>query len=209
MMMKIILVSLVLLFNSAVLSAQKTVFFLHNAFLESYTLDDAHPEYGKCEYKQILAAFTKANFRVISEIRPKNTNPKEYSTKIIRQIDSLIALGTKPSDITVVGTSRGGYIAQYVSTAMKNKDINYVLIGCCSDDDIAGMPAISLTGNILSIYEQSDTMGQSCQKLKDRSKGVQHFKEIELTTGLKHGFLYKALDGWLAPSIRWAKRKYK
>jgi dienelactone hydrolase len=208
-MMKNLLLAFILLLSTTTLSAQKTIIFLHNAFLENYTLDDVHPDYGKCEYKQILAAFTKANFRVISEIRPKNTKPIEYSKKVIHQIDSLIALGTKPSDITVVGTSRGGYIAQYVSTAMKNKDINYVLIGCCSDDDIAGMPAISLTGNILSIYEQSDTMGQSCQKLKDRSKGVQHFKEIELTTGLKHGFLYKALDAWIQPCIQWAQQDFK
>jgi dienelactone hydrolase len=208
-MMKNLLLAFILLLSTNTLSAQKTIIFLHNAFLENYTLDDVHPDYGKCEYKQILAAFTKANFRVISEIRPKNTKPIEYSKKVIHQIDSLIALGTKPSDITVVGTSRGGYIAQYVSTAMKNKDINYVLIGCCSDDDIAGMPAISLTGNILSIYEQSDTMGQSCQKLKDRSKGVQHFKEIELTTGLKHGFLYKALDAWIQPCIQWAQQDFK
>lgn len=208
-MMKNVLLAFILLLSTTTLSAQKTIIFLHNAFLENYTLDDVHPDYGKCEYKQILAAFTKAKFRVISEIRPKNTNPIEYSKKVIHQIDSLIARGTKPSDITVVGTSRGGYIAQYVSSGLKNKDVNYVLIGCCSDDDIAGMPEISLTGNILSIYEHSDTMGQSCQKLKDRSKGVQHFKEIELTTGLKHGFLYKALDAWIQPCIQWAERKYK
>lgn len=208
-MMKIILATVILLVSTTVLSAQKTVIFLHNAFLENYTLDEAHPDYGKCEYTQILAAFTKAKFRVISEIRPKNTKPKDYSTKVIHQIDSLIARGTKPSDITVVGTSRGGYIAQYVSSGLKNKDVNYVLIGCCSDDDIADMPEISLTGNILSIYEKSDVIGQSCQKLKDRSKGVQHFKEIELTTGLKHGFLYKALDVWIQPCIQWAERKYK
>ncbi len=208
-MMKNVLLAFILLLSTNTLSAQKTIIFLHNAFLENYTLDDVHPDYGKCEYKQILAAFTKANFRVISEIRPKNTHVIEYSKKVIHQIDSLIALGTKPSDITVVGTSRGGYIAQYVSSGLKNKDVNYVLIGCCSDDDIEEMPEISLTGNILSIYEQSDTMGQSCQKLKDRSKGVQHFKEIELTTGLKHGFLYKALDAWIQPCIQWAQQDFK
>ncbi|MBK9248525.1 MAG: alpha/beta hydrolase [Ignavibacteria bacterium] len=208
-MMKIILVTLILMSSSPIIKAQKIVFFLHNAFLEHFTIEDVHPEYGKCEYKQILAAFKNSGLTVISEIRPKNTNPKQYSKKIIHQIDSLIARGAKASDITVVGTSRGGYIAQYVSTSLKNKDINYVLIGCCSDEDITDIPEISLSGNILSIYEKSDLMAQSCSKLKEKSKGVSRFKEIELTSGLKHGFLFKALDAWLAPSIRWAKQEYK
>lgn len=42
--------------------------------------------------------------------------------------------------------------------------------------------------------------------MKVNSKSnVTKFKEIELTTGLKHGFLFKALPEWIKPTITWVK----
>jgi esterase/lipase len=175
-----------------------------------FPLGTSHPEYGQVEYREIVAAFEKKGFTVISEIRPKDTGWKVYAKKVIGQIDSLLKFGVKPADITVVGTSMGGYITKGVSSTLSNKDINYVLIGCCTDQDIQDDPDIQICGNILSIYEASDSLGQSCQKQKEYStKPIPHYKEIKLTTGLKHGFLYKAMPDWIEPSAKWANRDYK
>jgi hypothetical protein len=188
---------------------QRCVFFLHNMFLETAGMDDAHPEYGKYEYKQILSAFEKEGFIVFSEIRKRGTDGDTYAAKVRGQVDSLLKKGVKPGHITVVGTSKGAYITWRASALLKNKDVNFVLIGICNEGTLEQKKGFDPYGNILSIYEHSDALGQSCSALKARSPGTMpHFKEIELNTGLKHGFLYKASPGWLTPTMMWAKGNY-
>ena len=188
---------------------QRYIFFLHNAYVEQNDLSVAHPEYGKAEYNEILASFRKDNFIVYSEIRSKNTNAAQYAKKVVKQIKGLLKKGISPNKITVIGTSKGGYIAQYVSTYLANPDVNFVFIGCFRDSDIEEIPDINFCGNILTIYEKSDVYGVSAIKRKETSKlKINHFKEIELNTNLKHGFLYKASDNWIAPSKKWANGNY-
>ena len=190
------------------LHAQHYVFFLHNKFIEENYLNDSHPEYGKAEYFQIVSAFKRRGLTVISEIRPRNTDVHDYAAKVTGQIDSLLQSGAKASQITVIGTSKGGYIAQYTSSLLKNPDVNYVFIGSCDEEDVAKKPDINFSGNILSIYEKSD-VPHSCQNMKTKSENVVgRFEEIELNTGLKHGFLFKAMPEWIDPSARWAKGNY-
>lgn len=189
---------------------QAYVFFLHNKFIEENDLNAAHPEYGKAEYDKILESFRKDNFIVFSEKRKKNTNASDYAEKVVKQIKTLLKKGIAPGKITVIGTSKGGYIAQYVSTYLANPNVNFVFIGCFRDSDIEEIPDINFCGNILTIYERSDIYGVSALKRKETSKlKINHFKEIELNTNLKHGFLYKALDEWIAPSKKWANGNYE
>ena len=189
---------------------QAYVFFLHNKFIEENDLNAAHPEYGKAEYDKILESFRKDNFIVFSQKRKKNTNASDYAEKVVKQIKTLLKKGIAPGKITVIGTSKGGYIAQYVSTYLANPNVNFVFIGCFRDSDIEEIPDINFCGNILTIYEKSDIYGVSALKRKETSKlKINHFKEIELNTNLKHGFLYKALDEWIAPSKKWANGNYE
>lgn len=212
---KFLFTILLLIFSHTVFSQSETVnkqryiFFLHNKFVEENDLNTPHPEYGKAEYNEILDSFRKDNFIVFSEIRSKNTNAAKYAQKVVKEIKSLLKKGIAPNKITVIGTSKGGYIAQYVSTYLSNPDVNFVFIGCFRDDDIQEIPDINFCGNILTIYEKSDIYGVSAIKRKETSKcKINHFKEIELNTNLKHGFLYKALDEWIVPSKKWADGNY-
>jgi hypothetical protein len=189
---------------------QAYIFFLHNKFIEENDLNVSHSEYGKAEYDKILESFRKDNFIVFSEKRKKNTNASDYAEKVAKQIKTLLKKGVAPNKITVIGTSKGGYIAQYVSTYLANPNVNFVFIGCFRDSDIEEIPNIDFCGNILTIYESSDIYGVSAAKRKETSKlKINHFKEIELTTNLKHGFLYKALDEWIVPSKKWANSNYE
>ncbi|VXB55942.1 MULTISPECIES: alpha/beta hydrolase [Chryseobacterium] len=187
------------------------IFFIHNKFLEENPDETLEKKYNvKAEYNEILKSFNKDGFVVLSEKRKPNTNGIEYAKKIVLQIDSLIQKGIKPNHITVIGTSKGGYIAQFVSTFAKNPNLNFVFIGSYQDTDIHEIPAINFCGNILTIYEKSDVFGVTAVKRKETSKlKINHFKEIELNTGLKHGFLYIASDEWLKPCKMWAKRNYE
>lgn len=206
-MRKLTVTAALMLFAFAAQS-QDYIFFLHNKYVEDEGLVGVHPEFGRVEYKEILEAFHKKGFVVISELRPKGTGGIEYAHKTAKQVDSLVKTGVNPSHITVIGTSKGGYIAQYASGLLKNNKLNFVFIGSCGDylDD---EPDVKWYGNVLSIYEKSDKW-LSCEKMKNRqANNVEHYKEIELNTGMKHGYLYKALPLWIEPSAKWAKQQYK
>ncbi|WP_298312378.1 alpha/beta hydrolase [uncultured Aquimarina sp.] len=186
------------------------IFFFHNRFLETHELDELHPEFGRTEYKEIIREFKKKGFKVISEKRNRNVNANTYANNIVHQIDSLLKKGIDPKKITVVGTSKGGYIAQYVSTLANNSSLNFVFIASFRDRDIIDIPEINYCGNILTIYEKTDPFGVSAIAKKENSTcTITHFKEIELTTGMGHGFLFKPLKEWIEPTIQWASEKYE
>jgi len=147
---------------------QRYIFFFHNKFVEENYLNVAHPEYGKAEYNEILESYRKDNFIVFSEKRKKNTNAIDYAEKITKQVKALIKKGVPPNHITVIGTSKGGYIAQFVSTFLSNPEVNFVFIGCFRDVDIQEIPDINFCGNILTIYEKSDIYGVSAIKRKEK-----------------------------------------
>ncbi len=180
--------------------------FLHSRFLEQNSITDLHPEHGSVEYEKILQKFRNSGLDVISEIREGNTNVEEYAVQVIDQVNQLIRQGTKPEHITVAGTSKGGYIAQYVSNLAQNADLNYVFIACYRDQDMIEMPELHYCGNILTIYEKTDPYGVSAiERYNTSTCTIKHFKEIELDNGLGHGFIFKALDEWIDPAIAWAK----
>lgn len=134
---------------------------------------------------------------------------QEYTNTVISQIDSILDKHSSDT-ITVIGTSKGGYIAQMVSTQLNNSKINFVFIGCFQDSDLKEYPNINFCGNILTIYEKSDPFEVSAIKRKQTSKlDIPNFKEVELNTGLNHGFLFQALDAWINPCIKWANNNYK
>ncbi|MBO6200399.1 MAG: alpha/beta hydrolase [Chryseobacterium sp.] len=187
------------------------VFFIHNKFLEENPDGTFADKYNvTVDYKGILQSFKNDGFVVFSEKRSTKANERAFANKVVSQIDSLISKGVQPNHITVIGTSKGGYIAQFVSTFAKNPNLNFVFIGSFQDTDIEEIPAIQFCGNILTIYEKSDIFGVSAIRRKETSKlKINHFKEIELNTGLKHGFLYIASDEWIKPCKMWAKRNYE
>lgn len=188
---------------------ERYIFYLHNRFLEEHALDELHPEFGRTQYVEIINEFEEAGFMVISEQRNGNVNAREYALGVITQIDSLIINGTHPSKITVVGSSKGGYIAQYISTLANNPDLNFVFIASFRNSDIENIPEINFCGNILTIHEKSDPFGVSALERKVISTcDIKYFKEIELNTGLNHGFLFKPLKEWIEPTLTWAKGNY-
>lgn len=187
------------------------IFFLHNKFLEENADGTFTDKFNvTVDYKGILQSFKNDGFEVFSEKREPKTNGVEYAKKVVKQIDSLISKDVQPNHITVIGTSKGGYIAQFVSSFAKNPNLNFVFIGSFQDEDISRIPDINFCGNILTIYEKSDIYGVTAIKRKETSKlKINQFKEIELNTGLKHGFLYIPLNEWIKPCKMWAKRNYE
>ena len=78
-----------------------------------------------------------------------------------------------------------------------------MFIAACSASD-EFLKQVDLHGNVLSIYEKSD-LAQSCQKYRTDATGIYDWKEVEVNTGLKHGFLFRPMKEWIEPAIAWAK----
>lgn len=181
------------------------MFFLHGKIVEDEGIRPTSPKYGVYEYEKMLDTFKSKGFAVVSEARAKDTDVRQYATRIVGQIQALLKAGVAPQHITVVGASKGAVIAMLVSTYLKNRDVNYVLLDNCNDD-ILKMFDIDLWGNVLSIYDVNDEIGHSCQKFFDKATGLNRHEEIELKVGAGHGILYEPLREWVEPTIRWASR---
>lgn len=189
--------------------AQKHVFYLHGRIVELQGLEAYDSEYGKYDYKAIIDTLQKAGFVVHSEIRPPSTEVNQYAAKIKLQIDSLLANKVNASDITVIGASKGSMIAMLASALCKNDQLNFVFMAACNPYLAKDLPNLEFYGNVLSIFEKSDVFGSSCLALKEKSTHVRNYRELQLNTGLKHGFIYRPLAAWMEPACAWARGAQK
>lgn len=188
---------------------EKFVFYLHGAIIESQGANAVSSSYGAYEYNNILETFKSKGFNVISEAR-KNTDPEKYIIKVAAQIDSLLKNKVLPQNITVIGASKGAYITMLLSSHLNNGNINYVILASCDDGTFNELnrEGVKLCGNVLSIYESSDSEG-TCEKFFNAAKCLTNHKEVKLNMGLRHGFLYKPHKEWVNPAVDWANGKYK
>ncbi len=187
------------------------LFFLHGQIVENQGPRPTSPRFGVYEYQKILETFKERGFIVISETRPKNTDVWIYAQKVKAQVMKLLKAGVSPSYITVAGASKGGAIAILASSALKNKELNFVLIASCSQRFIQSLISrgVYLWGNVLSIYDSSDQWAGSCQKFLEASssQNLCRYKEIKLNLGLGHGFHFKPLKEWINPAVEWISRQ--
>lgn len=180
------------------------LFYLHGRIIELQGIRPTSPKYGVYEYQEILNTFRKRGFYVISEARMRNTITSQYARKVVSQVSILLQKGVRPSNITVVGASKGALIAMQVSSMMQNKDLNFVFIAGCSDLVLSKYD-VDFWGNILTIYDEADEVAGSCEKFIQRSTGVNKQKEIKLTVGTGHGVFFRPIREWVEPTVQWAK----
>jgi hypothetical protein len=180
------------------------LFYLSGYIVEAGNIRPTSPRFGVYEYQQILDAFKQSGFVVISEARKKDPEIEPYGARVAGQIRRLLKAGVRPHQITVVGASQGAWIAMLASTYVKNRDVNFVLIAGCSAED-SFLRLVNLHGNILFISERTDLPG-SCQKFRADATGLGEYKEVEVNTGLAHGFIYRPMKEWVEPTLEWARR---
>ena len=184
----------------------KHIFYLHGMIIEVQGIRAVSPQFGAYEYTSIIDSLKATGAEVHAEVRKEKTDFYEFGKKISKEIDELIAKGVAPSDITLIGASKGGMIAMYISDLNINK-VNYVLLGSSSDYTQKTFDW-NLHGNILGIYEKSDTVaGNNYQYWIDKSSNAASFEQLEINTGLGHGFLYTPNKAWLDPAMEMIKRK--
>ena len=180
----------------------ETIFYLHGRIVEEEGPQPVHERFGLYDYPAIVEALGTDGAMVLSEVRDSGTKEHEYAQLIVDQIEELIVNGNAPEGITVVGFSKGGSIAIYTSWLLDRADVNFVFIAACADW-VSSVAELTISGNIFSIYEESDTLAGSCASLASRNKDLSSFTELALSTGKEHGAFYLPGDEWVEPLLAW------
>jgi hypothetical protein len=183
--------------------AARFLIYLHGRIIEERGIHPTDPRFGPYEYVAIVRALEKKGFVVISEARPKGTDPEQYARIVQGQAASLLADGVPPQNITVVGASKGAVIAMLASTLLRNRDMNFVLMSNCNDW-VREHYEIDLYGNVLSLYDVKDAFGGTCGPIFSQSKGLNRRREVELKLGIGHALLYRPMKEWIDPVDEWA-----
>ena len=191
-------------FSDAVRASDQEIYilYLHGRIVENKGTTPTHAEFGLYDYPAIVEALGARGDTVISEARAAGTTVDQYARKTIEDIEKLIADGVSPTQIVVVGFSKGGGIAIRVSELIAQPDIRYVLLASCAKW-ISNYPKLRLTGSVLSMVETSDKMGISCNDLAERGDELISFKETTISTGKGHGAFYLPDSVWLDPVLDW------
>ncbi len=180
---------------------EKYVFYSHGFIVEGTNPTPKHPRFGVYQFPDIKKALASPSFTLIAYHRPAQTKVDEFSRKLANDVRRLIAGGVDPTNITLIGFSKGGIITAFTASNLSLRKINIILLASCSSW-IDSRPNIKLTGNILSIYETSDRF-DSCQTLINRSKNVTSFKEIAISTSKEHGAFFTPRKEWVNPVLNW------
>jgi hypothetical protein len=192
-----------LLFTGELVFAE-TIFYLHGRIVEDEGPRPVHERFGLYDYPAIVDALGADGATVISEVRDSGTNEHDYAQLVVKQIEELIANGNAPESITVVGFSKGGSIAIYASWLLDNADVNFAFIAACADW-VSSLTELTVSGNIFSIVEGSDSFAGSCASLAARNKDLSSFTELATSTGEEHGAFYLPRDEWVGPLLTWIR----
>ncbi|MBC8882911.1 hypothetical protein H9X57_04550 [Flavobacterium piscinae] len=181
---------------------KKYIYYLHGRIIEIQGKNAISEEYGKYEFDSIVMALSAPNHVVIAEVRTENVVYNDYANKVSKEIDSLITTGVQPTDITIIGASKGAIIASHISNKNLNP-VNYVLLAGNNGYQEQNNDW-KFHGQVLCIYDLSDSIaGKNYNYWKNKENYTNKFEQIELKTHLGHEFLYKPIKEWIEPTRKW------
>lgn len=184
-------------------STPRYLIYLHAKIVETQGRLPTDSVYGVYRYDAILDTLRGAGFVVLSDQRPPNANSDSAAARVAQQVDSLLRLGVSPQAISVVGFSKGGWIAILASNRLQNPAISFVFMAACGPWAFE-RPDLHVAGRMLSIVETSDSLGVSCGPMFARRSPGSYVEEIALSLGLGHGTFFQPRSAWLAPVFAWA-----
>jgi len=181
--------------------AARYLVYSHNAYVEK------NGPGGATKHSEILKSFGDMGYTVISEVRSGRIIPCQYADKVVGRVEKLIEAGVAPNNITVAGHSKGAVISLCAATKLNNEKINFLIMAGC---DIKPMikyklyPDFStISGRMLSIYDSSDKVANSCSSMFSAESGKLKFNEIVVNTEKGHRLFFSPQDSWVTPVTRW------
>lgn len=185
-------------------ASARHIVYLHGRIVQEQGPEAVSPEHGRYRFDDIVAALAREGAVVHAPVRDRGTTLQQGADAAKTIVDELLAAGTPAANITVVGASQGAIIAALVSDQRTEADLRYALLAGCNDW-LSDTLKPRLHGHVLSIHEASDNLVGSCKRLFAGSPEAGETREVRIDTGLGHGFLYRPLDDWLRPTLRWAE----
>lgn len=179
------------------------IIYLHASIVEDSGRNAVNPEFGPYRYDDILQRLRQPGFVVLSDQRGPGAKSDSAAAHVAQQVDSLIRSGADPHAITVIGFSKGGWIAMLASSRLRNPAVSFVFMAGCGPWAFQRAD-LHVTGRILSLYETSDSMGVSCAPIFPRRGRGPEPKELALSLGLGHGTFFQPRPAWLVPALAWA-----
>lgn len=184
--------------------------YLHGRIIQDQqSARPRHPEWGYYELEQILAALRERGFVVTGEIRPQHATLDQSAAHVAEQVRRLRAAGVPLERITLLGGSMGGAIALRTALALQEKDLRVAVLGACLSLTVPGLVAEygrPPAGRVLAIRDTSDETSEPCPAWKDDPLRYPSLRarEVVISTGQSHGFLYRPLREWVEPFVAWA-----
>jgi len=200
------------------------VFYMHGLFPENRGADAFHQPYNKrYETTALAKAFSENGFTLITEIRKQGTKIEDYANKVAAQIKKLTDAGVSPSNIAVVGHSKGGVITLVTSSVAGHEGVSYVVLSGCAlpttisignerprEDYVRFIEkyAAGAKGRMLSLFDAEDDITKTCKEFSDVASGLK-FEEQELKTGARRGYghaiFYSPDPKWFDIAVKWIK----
>lgn len=186
---------------SAIDPRARYVLYLHGRILEEQGRRAVSPDYGAYELDSILASLAARGFSAIAEVR-KGEVGREYAKRVAGQVRRLLDAGVPPSNVTVVGASKGGWLALETAAELGRDDVAFVVLAGCGASTVA--LGKHLRGRILSVIDEGDRFDPSCEKTFAAAPQLRGRKEVVAHLGLGHGLVYNPRLEWLDPLVEWA-----
>lgn len=185
-------------------SEGKFVFYSHGFIVEGTNPKpvDTRNGWGLYDFPKIKQALSDDSYTLIASHRPKDTDPFKYATALNEQIRTLVDAGVDTKNITIIGFSRGAFITGLTSDKVSDLEVNTILLAGCGRLVWKAHTDVKVYGHVLSVYEKTDGAG-SCERLKQKSRSLLSFTEVEINTGLSHGAFYRPIPEWLKPVKQW------
>lgn len=182
--------------------ARRWLFYVHGRILELQGREAVSPEFGRYEYDAILKAFAARGFEVVSEVRTAEGGAA-FPARLAGQVGRLRQAGVPAERITVVGASKGGFLALAAAAELQHPGLSFVVLAGCGAESVALAPR--LRGRVLSIYDTADRFSPSCRATFEAAPLLTAGREVVLKLGHDHGLLYRPYPEWLEPAMRWAR----
>lgn len=198
-------------FPDQIQTDEKYVFYSHGLIVEGNNPRPVHSKYGAYEFSLIKSKLAEdSDFNLIAHHRPKNTEIDAYAKQLASWVERLVTAGVEPTNITLLGFSRGGEITAYTSSSLKHLNVNTILLATCWPTGVQSRPTITFGGHFLSVFETTDqALGHpfSCKEISVRSEELLSFEEVAISTGKEHGAFFKPMQEWIVPVKAWIKSK--
>ncbi|WP_271078186.1 hypothetical protein [Aurantiacibacter sp. MUD61] len=189
-------------------SQSQHLIYLHGRIVED-GLPAVSERYGEYRFDDIVSTFRDEGFEVTAPLREADADPYAHADEISELVLEFLDRGVPPENITIIGASKGAFIASLVSDTMVGPQLRYVLLAGCSSgvNETFLSDGREFNGHVLSIRDSSDTrLAGTCAPVAEQSERLASFEEIVTETGLEHGLIFTPHEAWVQPSLDWANR---